>query len=50
MKYIIYRASQIGYGYKFSYNLQPYALNFLNNNLRTGRIKISSNSFKFNLK
>lgn len=50
MKYIIYRASQIGYGYEFSYNLQPYALNFLNKNLKTGRIEISSNSFEFNLK
>jgi len=50
MKYIIYRASQIGYADIFSYNLQPYALDFLNKNLKAGRIEISSNSFKYILK
>lgn len=50
IKYIIYRASQIGYADIFSYNLQPYALDFLNKNLKSGRIEISSSSFKYILK
>ncbi|MBU3103925.1 super-infection exclusion protein B [Clostridium gasigenes] len=51
-KWIIYLASNISnsnnYGYcSFAYNLQPYAREFLNKNLKNGNIKIDNNSFKY---
>ena len=33
----------------FAYNLQPYAREFLNRNLRNGNIKIQNNSFEYML-
>ncbi|WP_346876824.1 super-infection exclusion protein B [Clostridium sp. UBA5712] len=53
-KWIIYLASNMSntnrYDYcAFAYNLQPYAREFLNRNLRTGNIKIQSNSFEYRL-
>lgn len=40
-KHIIYRASQMSNWDSFAYNLQPYALKFLNKNLKNGNIKIN---------
>lgn len=53
-KWIIYRASSMSntdmYAYcAFAYNLQPYAREFLNRNLRNGNIKIQNNSFEYRL-
>ena len=50
-KYILYRSAQVSSFYTmFAYNLQPYALEFLNKNLKEGNIEIKKNSFKYNLK
>lgn len=50
-KHIIYLASQMGdMLYGFSYNLQPYALEFLNKNLKDGNIQITGNRVSFQLK
>ena len=50
-KHIIYLASQMGdMLYGFSYNLQPYALEFLNKNLKDGNIQITGNRMSFQLK
>ena len=50
-KHIIYLASQMGdMLYGFSYNLQPYALEFLNKNLKEGNIQITGNRMSFQLK
>lgn len=48
-KNIIYRASQMSYWDSFAYNLQPYALKFLNKNLKSGNIKINGNKFEWRL-
>lgn len=47
---ILYRAASVSDGYFFAYNLQPYALEFLNKNLLQENIKIYKNSFEFVLK
>ncbi len=50
-RYVIYRAASVSSFYTmFAYNLQPYALEFLNENLNSGNIQISESSFKYNLK
>lgn len=49
-KFILYRASSMSEWYSFAYNLQPYALEFLNKNLKAGNIEIQNNSFKYRLK
>lgn len=50
-KHIIYLASQMGNLLDgFSYNLQPYALEFLNKKLKEGNIQITGNRLKFQLK
>lgn len=50
-KHIIYLASRMGSMIEgFSYNLQPYALEFLNRNLVEGNIEIAENHFRFKLK
>ena len=53
-KCILYRASSMSnigiYAHcAFAYNLQPYAREFLNRNLRNGNIKIQNNSFEYML-
>ena len=48
-KDIIYRASNAGYLASFAYNLQPYALEFLNKNLKEGNIKITQEGYSWNL-
>lgn len=48
-KFILYRASSLVEWYSVAYNLQPYALEFLNKNLEVGNIKILSNSFSYKL-
>lgn len=48
-KFILYRASSVGEYYFFAYNLQPYALEFLNRNLKSGNIEILSNLFRYKL-
>lgn len=50
-KHIIYRSAQVSSFYTmFAYNLQPYALEFLNKNLKEGNIELRKNSFKYDLK
>lgn len=51
-KKIIYLSSQISYFSEFAYSLQPYARNFLNDNLRNGNIQIdrNNNNFSYSLK
>ena len=50
-KSIIYRSSQISsFGTEFAYNLQPYARNFFNENLRNGSLEIRNNNFKYKLR
>ena len=50
-KHIIYLASQMGDMFEgFSYNLQPYALEFLNKNLSEENIQIIGNRVRFQLK
>lgn len=50
-RHIIYLASRMGtMVYGFSYNLQPYALDFLNRNLREGNIHVTDSEFKYQLK
>lgn len=49
-KHIIYRSSTISEGLSFAYNLQPYAAEFLNENLRKNNIQIECNSMRYNLK
>ena len=50
-KKILYQSSQIGdFVYGFSFNLQPYVLEFLNENLRSGRITIEGTNFSYQLK
>jgi len=50
-KHIIYLASQTGTILDgFPYNLQPYALDFLNKNLYEGNIEIKGNRMRFQLK
>ena len=50
-KHIIYLASRMGNLIEgFSYNLQPYALEFLNKNLAEGNIQITGNHIGFQLK
>lgn len=47
-KFILYRASNISSFFtEFPYNLQPFALEFLNKNLLAGNIKIDSTQFSF---
>ena len=48
-KNIIYRASDTGYLASFAYNLQPYALEFLNKKLKEGNIKINKDEYLWNL-
>lgn len=49
-KSIIYLASTLGDMLSgFSYNLQPYALDFLNKNLKEGNIVIENSSIKYKL-
>lgn len=48
-KFILYRSSSISQWYSIAYNLQPYALEFLNKNLKAGNIEIQSDSFKYKL-
>ena len=48
-KHIIYISSTISNGLSFSYNLQPYAAEFLNKNLRENNIKIEGNNMRYNL-
>lgn len=49
-KYILYRASSMSEWYSFAYNLQPYALKFLNKNLRNGNIEIKKDLFRYKLR
>lgn len=50
-KHIIYLASRTGTIIKgFSYNLQPYALEFLNKNLEEGNIRVENNELVYELK
>lgn len=50
-KHIIYLASQMGsVVYGFAYNLQPYALEFLNKNLEEGNIRVENNQLVYELK
>lgn len=49
-KHVIYRSSDVSYGFDFAYNLQPYAIEFLNRNLRQNNIKIEANSIEYNFK
>ena len=50
-KHIIYLASHMGsVVYGFAYNLQPYALEFLNKNLVEGNIRIENNRIFYQLK
>lgn len=50
-KHIIYLASRMGNLIEgFSYNIQPYALDFLNRNLQEGNIEINKNGMRFQLK
>lgn len=50
---IIYRSSSVSYYTTFSYNLQPYVLEYLNQNLFLGKIDIQGTlenyRFKFDL-
>ena len=47
---IIYLASSMSHEFTmFAYNLEPYAREFLNKNLRNGNITIESNSFTYRL-
>lgn len=48
-KHIIYISSTISNGLSFSYNLQPYAAEFLNKNLMENNIKIEGNNMRYNL-
>ena len=48
-KFILYRASSMSEWYSFAYNLQPYALEFLNKNLCQGNIEVQGSSFKYKL-
>lgn len=49
-KHIIYRSSNISDGLSIAYNLQPYAVEFLNKNLRKNNIQIEGNNMRYNLK
>ena len=50
-KHIIYLASRTGNIIDgFSYNLQPYALEFLNKNLEEGNIRVENNQLVYELK
>lgn len=50
-KKIIYRASQLGsLVYGFAYNLQPYALKFLNENLVAGNIIVDNKGVRWQFK
>lgn len=49
-KFILYRASSMSEWYSFAYNLQPYALEFLNKNLKAGNIEIKGNLIKYRMK
>lgn len=50
-KHIIYLASRTGTIIKgFAYNLQPYALEFLNKNLEEGNIRVENNQLVYELK
>lgn len=46
---IIYRAANVSYYTSFAYNLQPYALEFLNSQLLLGKIEVHEEKFKFDL-
>lgn len=47
---IIYLSASISeFGANFAYNLQPYAREFLNKNLKDGNIKINNNLLEYNL-
>lgn len=47
-KNIIYLSSQISnFCTQFSYNLQPYARDFLNQKLKEGKLEISNGNFKY---
>lgn len=48
-KHIIYRSSELSYDFSFAYNLQPYALEFLNRNIKEGNINIIENHFEYKL-
>lgn len=46
-KFILYQAASVSnWGYTFAYNLQPYAYNFLNENLKSGNIQINEGKYK----
>ncbi len=49
-KFILYRASSLGERYSFAYNLQPYALEFLNKNLKADNIEIKGNLIKYRMR
>ena len=48
-KFILYRASSMSKWYSFAYNLQPYAVEFLNKNLYAGNIEVHGDSFQYKL-
>ena len=48
-KFILYRASSMSEWYSFAYNLQPYALEFLNKNLEDGNIEVNGTQFRYKL-
>lgn len=48
-KFILYRASSMSQWYSFAYNLQPYAVEFLNKNLHAGNIEVHGDSFQYKL-
>lgn len=48
-KFILYRASSMSQRYSFAYNLQPYAVDFLNKNLYAGNIEVHEDSFRYEL-
>lgn len=49
-KNVIYLASQLGSTYGFAFNLQPYALDFLNKKLKEGEIAITDKEITWQFK
>lgn len=49
-RHIIYLASTVSTRFNFSYNLQPYAADLLNKNLKRGNIEITANEIKYRIK
>ena len=48
-KGVIYRATEISRSIEFAYNLRPSVLNFLNDNLEKGKIKIDTERYEWNV-